>query len=492
MRLFGKVFLSIFILIMLSFGICGTWMIHATFTSAYNREVEMRNTENEMYSITFKNTVEALPVSYLEKHPDVIWEVAQSVGERMVGNELRVWGEEGNMIYPTGEETDSGLLEYVEETVSGYEIYKEQDRYMLRSVSKVVIQFVDSSYYIETVSDISSVYEQRESMTRAYRIIIVILLIGTALVSILLSYLLTFRIQKLSHITRRFAKGDYGIRADESGRDEISMLAKDFNYMADSLMEKMEELTMHAKNQEAFTSAFAHELKTPLTAIIGYADMIRSMELSTPEKIKAAGYVYSQGKRLEALSLRLMELFVLRKQEFEYHFIDANYLLESVFDLAEIAVLEKDMRLKRQVEKGKIYGEKDLLISLFANLTDNARKASEAGDTIWIKGRNVEAGYEVSIIDEGKGMPKEELSHITQAFYMIDKSRSRKEGGAGLGMTLCYEIVNLHHAEWKIESEEGRGTMVTVVLPVPEEHEEEMKTNEEEWEDEPDERLAKE
>ncbi|MDE5863860.1 MAG: HAMP domain-containing protein, partial [Lachnospiraceae bacterium] len=326
MRLFGKVFLSIFILIMLSFGICGTWMIHATFTSAYNREVEMRNTENEMYSITFKNTVEALPVSYLEKHPDVIWEVAQSVGERMVGNELRVWGEEGNMIYPTGEETDSGLLEYVEETVSGYEIYKEQDRYMLRSVSKVVIQFVDLSYYIETVSDISSVYEQRESMTRAYRIIIVILLIGTALVSILLSYLLTFRIQKLSHITRRFAKGDYGIRADESGRDEISMLAKDFNYMADSLMEKMEELTMHAKNQEAFTSAFAHELKTPLTAIIGYADMIRSMELSTPEKIKAAGYVYSQGKRLEALSLRLMELFVLRKQEFEYHFIDANYL----------------------------------------------------------------------------------------------------------------------------------------------------------------------
>ncbi|MDE5862783.1 MAG: ATP-binding protein, partial [Lachnospiraceae bacterium] len=195
---------------------------------------------------------------------------------------------------------------------------------------------------------------------------------------------------------------------------------------------------------------------------------------------------------LEALSLRLMELFVLRKQEFEYHFIDANYLLESVFDLAEIAVLEKDMRLKRQVEKGKIYGEKDLLISLFANLTDNARKASEAGDTIWIKGRNVEAGYEVSIIDEGKGMPKEELSHITQAFYMIDKSRSRKEGGAGLGMTLCYEIVNLHHAEWKIESEEGRGTTVTVVLPVPEEHEEEMETNEEEWEDESDERPAKE
>ena len=72
MRLFWKVFFSIFIFIMLSFGICGTWMIQAAFTSAYSREVERRNTENEMYNIAFKNTVEALPVPYLEKHP-VYW-----------------------------------------------------------------------------------------------------------------------------------------------------------------------------------------------------------------------------------------------------------------------------------------------------------------------------------------------------------------------------------------------------------------------------------
>lgn len=486
MRLFWKVFFSIFIFIMLSFGICGTWMIQAAFTSAYDREVERRNTENEMYNIAFKNTVEALPVPYLEKHPVVIREVAGSLGERMTGGELRVWDEAGNLIYPEGEGEASGLLEHVKETVGGYEVYKEDRRCMLRVASMVVIRFVDSVYYIETVSDISGIYEQRSSMAGAYRLIMVILLAGTGFVSMLLSYLLTFRIQKLSHITRRFAKGDYEIRSDENGADEIGMLARDFNYMADNLMEKMEELTTQAKNQEAFTSAFAHELKTPLTAIIGYADMIRSMELSTQEKIKAAGYVYSQGKRLEALSLRLMELFVLRKQRFEYHFIDAGYLLENVFDLAEVAVLEKDMQLKRKVEKGKIYGEKDLLISLFANLTDNARKASEPGDTIWIKGRNVESGYEVSVIDEGKGMPKEELAHITQAFYMIDKSRSRKEGGAGLGMTLCYEIVNLHHAEWKIESEEGKGTTVTVTLPVPEGSDKEHAGGEE-WDDEPEE-----
>ena len=473
MKLFWKVFLSIFVLISITFGICGTWMIQAAFKTSYEREIEMCNTENEMYNIAFKNTVEALPVSYVETHPDLIKDVAQSLGERMTGRQLRIWDKEGHLIYPEETEAASGLLERVDENMSGYEVYKEKDRHMLRVVSMAAIQFMDTDYYIETISDISSIYAQRKSMTTIYRIVIVVLLLVTGLISMLLSYLLTFRLYKLSKITTSFAKGNYEVRAEENGTDEIGLLARDFNFMADSLTEKMEELTNHAKNQEAFTSAFAHELKTPLTAIIGYADMIRSMELTKEERVKAAGYVYSQGKRLEALSFKLMELFVLKKQKFEYHLIDAQYLLESVFDLAEVSVLEKDMVLKREVEKGKIYGEKDLLISLFANLTDNARKASEAGSTIWIKGKNVEEGYQVSIVDEGKGMPKEELAHITQAFYMIDKSRSRKEGGAGLGMTLCREIVNLHHAEWKIESEEGIGTIVTVTLPLPEDAAEE-------------------
>jgi len=473
MKLFWKIFLSIFILISVSFSVCGTWMIEAAFHSLYDREIEMHNTENEMYNIAFKNTVGALPVSYIEKHPEVMKEVAQSLSERMVDKQLRVWDEEGHLVYPELEEAAPGLLKYIDDTVSGYEIYREKNRYMLRFMSVAAIQFVNKNYYVETISDINDIYEQRDTMITSYQIIIVVLLLGIGLLSLVLSYLLTFRLHNLSKITTSFAKGNYEIRADENGTDEIGMLAKDFNFMADSLTEKMEALTSHAKNQEAFTSAFAHELKTPLTAIIGYADMIRSMDLTTEEKIKAAGYVYSQGKRLEALSFKLMELFVLQKQKFEYYQIDAEYLLENVFDLAEVSILEKDMVLKREVESGKIYGEKDLLISLFANLTDNARKASEAGDTIWIKGKRVEGGYEVSIVDEGKGMPKEELAHITQAFYMIDKSRSRKEGGAGLGMTLCREIVALHHADWQIESEEGKGTTVTVTLPLPKDSAEE-------------------
>lgn len=468
MKFYWKVFLSMFVMILLSFSICGTWMIHASFTASYDREIEMGNTGNSMYQIAFKNAVEAVPVKYLEKSRSIIVEIADSMDKSMGNAEgyFQVWDSEREKVYSEKEKTAvSSLFDKVSPQYSGYEVIKEEDKYWLRVVSIVEIESLQESYFIESITDISHIYEERNEMVNMYQVIILVLLIITGIMALILSYFLTLPIRELSKTTRSFAEGNYQVRAPKRGNDEVGILASDFNAMAENLSDKMEQLTNHAKNQEAFTSAFAHELKTPLTAIIGYADMMRSMELTTEEKIKAAGYIYSQGKRLESLSFKLMELFVLKKQKFEFQQIDADFLIQSVFDLSEVGILEKDMILKREVESGKIYGEKDMLISLFANLVDNARKASEKGDIIYIKGFKKQDGYQVSVIDEGKGMPEEALHKITEAFYMVDKSRSRKEGGAGLGMTLCNEIVKLHGAKWKIESEEGIGTTVTVTLP---------------------------
>lgn len=113
-----------------------------------------------------------------------------------------------------------------------------------------------------------------------------------------------------------------------------------------------------AKRQEEFTAAFAHELKTPLTSIMGYADMLRSMNLTEAERMKASDYIYSQGKRLEALSFKLMELLVMKKQEFEFVEMEAGFLIETVFDLAEVGVLDRGMTLKKQVEPEKYMGKR--------------------------------------------------------------------------------------------------------------------------------------
>ena len=116
------------------------------------------------------------------------------------------------------------------------------------------------------------------------------------------------------------------------------------------------------------------------------------------------------------------------------------------------------------IEDGYVMGDVDLLYSLFFNLIDNGRKAIEKDGTIFIKGRKYDSSYNILLKDDGCGMEKEEIKKITEAFYMIDKSRARKEGGAGIGMALCKKIINLHNAKWSIKSKPGKGTVVSVSL----------------------------
>ena len=255
------------------------------------------------------------------------------------------------------------------------------------------------------------------------------------------------------------------MRADVYGEDEIGILARDFNLMADNLNQKMEELTDAARQQEDFTASFAHELKTPLTSIIGYADMLRTMEMTEEETVEASNYIYSQGKRLESLSLKLLELIVTKYQDYQFKPVSAAALLKEVEELTAKGLEKKNITCCFQVEEGSIYGEKDLLISLFTNFIDNARKALPEGGSIWLNGQKRDAGYAVTVRDNGCGMPQEEIHKITEAFYMVDKSRSRREGGAGLGMTLCSRIIEVHGAKWSISSNEGEGTEIFVFFP---------------------------
>lgn len=467
MKFYGKVFLSMMILISLSFSVFGTLMIQASFQSAFDREVEMGKTENQMLRITFETTINSIPQVYFENQNDILIEMARSVKQRTDSqkNTVMLINGDDTLIYSDhNQEIDKVLLKHISQEESGYRIYSEGEKYYLNVMSIINIAFIPNKIKLETVTDITHIYEERNQMFYTYRTIMLLMLGCVMVVALVISYFLTRSVRQLSGIARSFAKGNMDARALVKSNDEVGILARDFNDMAEKLSDRMLSLEGQAKRQEEFTSAFAHELKTPLTSIIGYADMIRSMNLSEEERIKAAGYIYSQGKRLESLSFKLMELLVMKKQEFEFVNLDAHYLIQTVFDLAEVGVLEKNLELKKKAEAGKVYGEKDLLISLFANLIDNSKKASESGKTIWIEGKNGKEGYEITVRDEGRGIPKEELGKITDAFYMVDKSRSRKEGGAGLGMTLCSEILYLHNAKWKIESEVGKGTSITVIF----------------------------
>ena len=233
---------------------------------------------------------------------------------------------------------------------------------------------------------------------------------------------------------------------------------------AEELEGEVKLLEEAAERREEFIASFAHELKTPLTAIIGYADMLRSREMSPKNRFTAAGSIFSEGKRLEALSLKLMEIIVSGKQGIERRKFDAPYFIREVAAVTVPSLASDGMTLDMRWEQGEVEIEPDLFKTLMINLIDNARKASRKGQTIELFGKREEDGYAFYVRDHGRGMKKEDLSRITEPFYMIDKSRSRAQNGAGLGLALCQRIAELHGTTLEYESEPGEGTTVRVFL----------------------------
>ena len=358
---------------------------------------------------------------------------------------------------------ENGLIEKLTDADCVYQVLENDGKKYLIFICKSVIG--GRNYYLESAKDITDLYEERNSFYSQYRVIMLCLVAVTGVVIFIVSRFLTRSVASLSDTTKRFAAGDYGTRAEVYSEDEIGTLAQDFNIMADNLIQKMDELKDNARKQEDFTASFAHELKTPLTSIVGYADMLRTMDLDKEETVEAANYIYSQGKRLESLSFKLLDLIVTQNEKISYTPHSARMLIAEAERITAKSLSDKEITLYTDVEEGTVYGEKDLLLSLFVNLVDNARKALSPKGKITITGRTEEEGYRFAVCDDGCGMPEEELHKVTEAFYMVDKSRSRKEGGAGLGLTLCSRIVALHKAEWKIESKMGEGTCITLTFP---------------------------
>ena len=389
MKFFWKIFFAFTALVTLVFSVFGIWMITQTFHNSLEKEIEEGNRENRMFQLAFETNMNSLSEHY--KTEKVIKDLAESIITNLDDQEYsyRLYkGAQGLIYENTENRLEHQLMEELAENDCVYQVLEAGDRRYLIFVCKSVMS--GRVYYLESAKDITELYEERDRFYDQYRVIMLALIGISSLVIFVLSHLLTRSVVELSDTTRRFAEGDYGARADIYGEDEIGTLARDFNQMADNLNQKMEELTDAARQQEDFTASFAHELKTPLTSIIGYADMLRTMEMTDEETVEASNYIYSQGKRLESLSLKLLELIVTKYQDYQFKQISITALLQEVRELTAKSLEKKNITCSLQVEESSIYGEKDLLISLFTNLVDNARKALLEGGSIWIKGQKTE------------------------------------------------------------------------------------------------------
>ena len=459
-----KLLLCTMIVMAMALGFSGYYFVNHVFETSLEREIGQALDESSILSFAFETAALNVPAMYSVLPDGTVEEIAANMetSGRSASRLLRISNEEKQVLYASDSFTaDDVLLAGTDGSTKYYQVMQWEDNYYIHTC--VQVNALDRILYLETMKDVSEVFVDRAIGFALYRRVTIVMLIAGTIVMMFISSFLTKPIRFLTRATKRMAAGEYSYRAKQISQDELGQLTRDFNHMANALEDNINMLQEEIEAREEFMAAFAHELKTPLTSIIGYADMLRSHKLEEEKSIMSANYIYTEGKRLEAMSLRLLDIIVARKGEADLLPVPVT----SIFDyLREMFVGNRKMEFSFSCEDEIVLMEANLIKTVLVNLIDNACKASEEGSRIEVSGQTVPEGYRFSVRDYGLGIPEEEQRKITQAFYMVDKSRARSKNGAGLGLALCVELLNLHQSELKIESEAGKGSCFSFVLPI--------------------------
>ncbi|MBP2000135.1 signal transduction histidine kinase [Paenibacillus shirakamiensis] len=318
------------------------------------------------------------------------------------------------------------------------------------------------------VRDLTELYQNNNQLTRY--LIIISFIIEMILSAILLLFLrkLTKPIHILQHATRTIASGVYKDRIQLKGHDELSDLAYSFNQMAVSIEDQMEELAQNARDKQRLIDNLAHELRTPLTAIRGYAEYLQGASTHERNRIKATQHMIQEIDRIKNLAFKLLDLSLTRNSSIELQDIELMTLLLQVEAVAAASLKGRIIRLVIHNDSGqaKLRCDVSLIQSLLLNLIDNAAKASPMGTEIVIKAY-LNPMIIIEVQDQGIGIEEGQLKFVFEPFYRIDTARSSTLGGAGLGLTLCREIANLHGANLEILSELGQGTTARLSFTTP-------------------------
>ncbi len=201
-----------------------------------------------------------------------------------------------------------------------------------------------------------------------------------------------------------------------------------------------------------------------MTSIYGYAEYLQKASISEEDKLEATGFIMSESRRLQNIAYVLLDLASLRSSEIVFAPVDIAELFQNIIDTLVRKAEEKQVTISFACGFDVLNGDRDLLQSLMVNLTDNAIKACEPGGSINITAYTENGRKIIEVRDNGRGMTREQLAHITEPFYRVDKARSRAEGGVGLGLSICEQIAARHGAELKFDSQPGLGTTTKVIF----------------------------
>lgn len=276
----------------------------------------------------------------------------------------------------------------------------------------------------------------------------------------------------LNESVAKIAAGEYGLETSFKNKnfwdkDEISELSQNINKMSETIQKQIEALEEENEKKQQLMDNMSHELKTPLTSIYGYAEYLRYAKASEKESREGLTYIMEESRRLAKMSETMLSMRLYEKEEHPSEKVSLCAVASHLKKILAGKLQEKELTIRTEFELKTVFGEEALWINLFRNLLENAIRASGAGDEIIFRAFCKEGKQVFEIIDFGIGMEEAELDRIVEAFYRVDKARSRKDGGVGLGLSVADLIVKKLGGTMAFSSSPGRGTKAAVILQLP-------------------------
>ena len=297
-------------------------------------------------------------------------------------------------------------------------------------------------------------------------------LLIAVLLSLLLAKTMVTPIQSLTKAAEKVAAGDFSETVVNESGDEIGVLTRTFNDMAGQLESNIEDLKNAEQMRREFVANVSHELRTPVTSIRSYAETLcdagDSMDPATEQHFLEV--IVGESDRMTKIVQDLLTLskFDAGSISFDFRQFSFEKSIQDVYNaqLLEAQKHHHNFGLEFRSELPEIIGDRARIEQVLINMLSNAIKYTPDGGRIRMTAGSGEGTVWCTVRDNGIGIPQKDVPHVFERFYRVDKARSRESGGTGLGLSIAYEIVERHGGTIGVKSEKGKGTAITVTLPI--------------------------
>lgn len=446
----GFTIMLLFLVVLLPLG----FFIDRIFLQTYSLQVHQKVNEQ---SIDLVEKLNRLP----ETDPDFY-----KFLRLIAGNEIVVFNSDGMITsnsvfdYKKGEHIPKELVSIVKEGKHfERDYYKPETNEHIFFVGRPIIQNGTFHGGILVFSSINELPELRNWIIRSI-IGAIILALG---VTIFVSKRMSKPMIEIEKATREIAKGNLNTKVQIQSNDEVGSLAQAINDLSI-------ELNNYRRNRSELLANISHELRTPISYLKGYAQLINSHQYRDDKELENySGIIEKESDRLAKLIQELFELSKMEEGQINLYMqsIDIEDMIESVLQKVKLKAMKKNIHLVFNIDQ-----ELPLIISdgsrveqIILNLMENAINYTEAGEIV-VTATYLKNSITVSIKDTGVGIPDEDIPFIFDRFYRVEKSRSREMGGTGLGLAIVSELVKQLQGSITVETELGKGTEFLLSLPI--------------------------